>query len=130
VSLVYFDASAIVKLIIREPESAALVASLETTTRYVTSRLSPVEVTRAAARHGGVDAARVMSVLNAFDQIELTNEVATRAGSLAPPELRALDSIHLSSAIGIRPELKAFVVYDEQLAAAARVHGLPVASPA
>ena len=129
-SAVYLDASAIAKLIVEEPESAALVASLDRRARHVTSRIATVEVMRAAARHGGVDAGRVFAVLDALDMIELSEEVATRAGSIGSTDLRALHAIHLASAIGIRRELGGFIVYDERLAAGARDHGLPVVAPA
>jgi predicted nucleic acid-binding protein len=128
-SAVYLDASAIVKLIVDEAESAALVALLDADARYVTSRLATVEVMRAATRHGGVNVGRVLAVLDALDMIELDEDVATRAGAIAPTDLRALDAIHLASAIGIRRELTSFIAYDERLVAAVRVHALPVASP-
>jgi predicted nucleic acid-binding protein len=129
VAAVYLDASAIVKLILDEPESAALAASLDPDARHVTSRIATVEVMRAAGRHGGVDATRLLAVLDALDMIELTEDVATRAGSITPTDLRALDAIHLASAIGIRRELTSFIAYDERLVAAAMVHALPVESP-
>lgn len=129
-SALYLDTSAIVKLIVDEAESAALVASLDPDARHVTSRIATVEVMRAAARHGGVDVGRVLAVLDALDMIELDEDVAVRAGSVAPTDLRALDAIHLASAIGIRRELRSFIAYDDRLVAAARVHGLPIASPA
>ena len=126
---VYLDSSAIVKLIVDEPESAALVASLDPDSRHVTNRIATVEVMRAAARHGGVDAGRILSVLDALDMIELTEDVATRAGSIAPADLRSLDAIHLASAIGIRRELTSFIAYDARLVAAAMAHALPVELP-
>jgi predicted nucleic acid-binding protein len=129
VAAIYLDASAIVKLIVEEPESAALVTSLDPDARHVTSRIATVEVMRAAARHGGVDVTRVFAVLDALDMIELSEDVATRAGSIAPTDLRALDAVHLASAIGIRRELTSFIAYDERLVAAGHVHALPVASP-
>jgi predicted nucleic acid-binding protein len=129
-SAVYLDASAIVKLIVEEPESAALVALLDADARHVTSRIATVEVMRAATRHGGVDAGRVLAVLDALDMIELDEDVATRAGAIAPTDLRALDAIHLASAIGIRRELTSFIAYDERLVEAAQAYALPVESPA
>jgi predicted nucleic acid-binding protein len=130
VSLVYLDASAIVKLIVDERESRALAAYLATESRRVTSRLATVEVIRAAGRHGGVDLERAYAVLGALDQIELTEAVALRASMMAPAYLRTLDAIHLASALGLRSELTAFIAYDERLAAAARSQGLPVVAPA
>jgi predicted nucleic acid-binding protein len=129
-SAIYLDASAIVKLIVGEPESAALIASLDPEARHVTSRIATVEVMRAAARHGGVDVSRVLAVLDALDMIELSEDVAVRAGSITPANLRALDAIHLASAIGIRRELTSFIAYDGRLVAAATAHALPVGSPA
>lgn len=128
-SVAYLDASAIVKLIVKEPESAALVTVLAAMDRHVTSRIATVEVMRAAGRRGRVNADRLHAVLDALDMIELTEEVANRAGSPAPAELRSLDAVHLASAMGIRRELTAFVVYDERLADAARLLGLPVLAP-
>lgn len=130
-SVAYLDASAIVKIIAAEPESEALVAYLgQVPAQTVTARIGMVEVMRAAARHGNVDVRRALSVLDALAYIELTSEVAMRAGGLAPTSVRSLDAIHLASALGLRRELTAFVTYDERLADAARVHGLPVMSPA
>lgn len=129
-SVAYLDASAIVKLIVNEPESAALVAALKRMDRHVTSRIATVEVMRAAARRRSVNADRLHAVLDALDIIELTEEVGSRAGSMAPTNLRSLDAIHLASAVGIRRELTSFVVYDERLADAARLLGLPVLAPA
>jgi predicted nucleic acid-binding protein len=130
VSVAYLDASAIVKLVVKEPETAALVAALKGVDRHVTSRVAAVEVMRAAARRGKVNADRLHAVLDALDLIELTEDVANRAGSLAPTNLRSLDAIHLASAMGIRRELTTFFVYDVRLADAARWLGLQVMSPA
>jgi predicted nucleic acid-binding protein len=59
--------------------------------------------------------------------VALTDAIVARASSLDPAELRALDAIHLATAVdaGIADML----VYDHRLAAAARTHGLAVVSP-
>ncbi len=44
--------------------------------------------------------------------------------------LRAIDAIHLASALVLRRELTTFVSYDKRLLAAAKEAGLPTASPA
>jgi len=126
----YLDTSALVKLVVAEPESAALQAWLAADRRAVVSRVGALETMRAAARHGRVDLRRLLDVLDALDLIELTAEVADRAGGLAPANLRTLDAIHLASAVGLRRELEAFVTYDARLAEAATIHGLVVAAPA
>jgi predicted nucleic acid-binding protein len=130
VSIVYLDASAIVKLVVAEPESGPLQAWLEADRRPIVSIVGAVETMRAAARHGAIDGRRVIDVLAALDIVELTDELADQAGGLAPAGLRTLDAIHLASAIGLRRDLEAFVTYDSRLAEAARLHGLVVAAPA
>jgi len=52
VSLVYLDSSALVKLIVREPESAALARFLHGHSERVASALSLTEVPRALGRAG------------------------------------------------------------------------------
>jgi predicted nucleic acid-binding protein len=50
------------------------------------------------------------------------------AGALSEPDLRALDAIHVVSAVVLAP-LDGFVSYDERQAAAARLAGLRTYSP-
>jgi predicted nucleic acid-binding protein len=50
------------------------------------------------------------------------------AGALAEPALRALDAIHVASAVDLDP-IEAFVTYDERQAAAARLAGLRTMTP-
>ncbi|MEO6351259.1 MAG: hypothetical protein ABIP53_11465 [Candidatus Limnocylindrales bacterium] len=49
---------------------------------------------------------------------------------LEPSGLRALDAIHLATALEFGPELDAFVMYDEHLRIAAATYGLRVLAPA
>jgi predicted nucleic acid-binding protein len=44
--------------------------------------------------------------------------------------LRALDAIHLASALALGHELEAFVAYDDRLCRAAAIRGLAVSAPA
>jgi len=50
------------------------------------------------------------------------------AGALAEPALRALDAIHIVSAVDLGP-IEAFVTYDERQAAVARLAGLRTIAP-
>jgi predicted nucleic acid-binding protein len=50
------------------------------------------------------------------------------AGALGEPGLRALDAIHVASAIAASP-VDAFVSYDHRQAAAARLAGLRTVAP-
>lgn len=61
---------------------------------------------------------------------ELSDEVLARAASVRPMALRAIDAVHLASALTLRDQLTAFVAYDKRLLNAAAQAGLPTASPA
>jgi predicted nucleic acid-binding protein len=129
----YLDASALVKLATREPETDALRDHLELYAMRMTSRLSHVEVSRALLRGADAGAASVDpfgSVLRHLSIIELDATVADRAGGIEPATIRSLDAIHLASALSVADELDAFVTYDIRLADAARHAGLTVVAPA
>lgn len=130
----YLDASAIVKLATAEPESVALRAWLLGRGPVITSRISTVEVARAIARKTEVRVARVRTaVRTAFTSVsllELDADIANRAANVGPATVRALDAIHLASALAIGHELAEFVTYDARLADAARAAGLEVIAPA
>jgi len=128
VSLVYADSSALIKLVIRERESAVLKRWL-TGKRVVSSRIAEVEVSRGARRSGREPRPRVEELLGEIDLIELGDRVVSRAVRLDPPELRSLDAIHLATALSIADDLDGFVTYDRQLGRAASAAGLPVATP-
>jgi predicted nucleic acid-binding protein len=130
VSLLYVDASALVKLVIREPETPALTAFLGPSDTPVTSRLAAVEVSRALLRRGPFEPRRLRAVLARVTFRELDEEVARLAARLEPVTLRTLDAVHLASAMDLGDDLAAFVCYDERLAEAARFHSMEVAAPA
>jgi predicted nucleic acid-binding protein len=69
-------------------------------------------------------------VLERVDLLRINDRVLDAAGSLAPPDLRSLDAIHLASAELFGSDLRAFVTYDDRLAAAAAGRGLRVIQPA
>lgn len=131
---VYLDASAIVKLGTAEPESLALRAWLRNRSPLLTSRISTVEVARAIGRNeaGSVAAGRAAAreVFTSVALTELDAGIANRAAELGPATLRALDAIHLATALALGDELAAFVTYDGRLADAARAAGLEVIAPA
>ena len=127
--LSYVDASALVKLVIEEPESRALNRWYVETERLVTSRIGVIEAIRAVAR-SAFDPAHRDAILSDLDVVELSQAIAQTAASVAPPTVRTLDAIHLATALVVGPELDAFVTYDDRLAEAARSVGLPVVRPA
>lgn len=127
---VYLDASALVKLIIQEPESEALRRHLSGDTVLISSRLAAVEVRRVAARQGKHDAEeQVNSMLESLLLVELDASIAWAAGMADPASLRSLDAIHLASAQSVASEISSVITYDLRLADAARAAGLTAESP-
>jgi predicted nucleic acid-binding protein len=122
----YLDASAITKLVVDERGSAAL-ERLVAGKALATSRVAVVEVTKAVARADpGADAWGVLSRM-AF--VELDADLARLAGATGGPSLRALDAVHVASALRLVPVIEAFVTYDDRQADAARAAGLDVVQP-
>lgn len=130
--MIYLDTSAIVKIVVAEPESAALVEWLNdrSDTPWATSVIGQIEVMRAANRVGPATAAAARRLLETIDTLVLSDAIVAVAESIGPSELRTLDTIHLATAHVYRPSLDAFCVYDRRLVAAAEAQQLPVAAPA
>ena len=128
----YVDASALVKLLRREPESAALRRALADVPAWVSSELVDVELHCAARRLGGgalLD--RVAAIVAGLDLVPFDAQTRARATATAfDPPLRALDAVHLATALSLREELAIFVAYDHDLMAAARAAALDVLAPA
>jgi len=126
----YLDASALVKLVLDEPESEALAGWLELGRDVTSSRLAVVEVLRAVrvARPEGDAASPARRVLESCLLVEVSPALIDAAARLAAVRLRSLDAIHLATALSVRPD--AFVAYDVRLAEAAGAQGLVVVSPA
>lgn len=126
---VYLDASAMVKLVVEEKESAALNAWLGVSRNKVSCALVRVEVGRAVAREGRMAVSRARRLLDRVDLIVLDDELLDLAAELDGP-LRSLDAIHVAAALELGDRLEVLVTYDGQMRRAAEAIGLPVASPA
>jgi predicted nucleic acid-binding protein len=127
----YIDASAMVKFFISEPESAALTATVESEWPFLmASEILSVEAARAALRAGRSDLAPVARWLQSVALLPLTDEIRKGAARVGPPTLRALDAIHLSTALSASERIGAVLTYDKLLAAACADAGLRVVAPA
>lgn len=125
----YLDASALVKLVLEEPESAALGVTVDLVPELTSSAVAWAEVRLAAARSGIEGAEQTADqLLDTVVPMWLTDDLLRRAGRLR--ELRALDAIHLASALSLEASIEGFVVYDQRLGDAAARAGLAVMAPA
>jgi predicted nucleic acid-binding protein len=137
-TIVYFDSSAFVKLLVEE-EGSELAATLwDGCDAPVSSRLAYPEVRAslaAAGRAGRVNAANRHRAEASWEDywaavrtVELSDLVSRRAGQLAGAYgLRGADAIHLSSVLAVGAADTMFAVWDQRLRAWATAVGVPVA---
>jgi hypothetical protein len=128
---VYLDSSALIKLILPEPESAALEKELQRWPDWLSSALAAIECRRALRRIRApatvID--RAGCVLEMTTLLRLDEPVLRLAAHVGSTMLRSLDAIHLASALSIGDVPEAFITYDDRLAAAARKLKLHVLQP-
>jgi uncharacterized protein len=138
VALVYFDASASVKLLAEEAGSDLAAQLWDGCDAAVASRLAYPEVRAAlaaAARNHDLDTRELDEAERAWEgywaatrPVELTAAVERRAGQLAKEHsLRGADAVHLASALAIGDPDLVVAVWDRRLHAGARAVGLRVA---
>ena len=129
--MLYLDSSAIVKLVLPEPESLALRDFLANDDDHVSSGLARVEVLRTVQRVDDTEDRRrdAERVLARVSLVDMSEPLLANAAALEPPNLRSLDAIHLATALSL-DGLDALVTYDRRLSDAATDAGLAVASPA
>jgi predicted nucleic acid-binding protein len=118
-----------VKLVLREPESAALARFIPGDATLVSSALALVEVTRTVRVAGLEDEVEggLEALLDGVVLIDVDRSILTRAAMLANVSLRSMDAVHLSTAVIVEPEL--MLAYDGGLGLAARALGLRVEAP-
>ncbi len=129
--MIYIDTSALVKLIIEEPESIALSEWLSRKSELpkVTSDLARIELIRVCKRVDDSLTPFAKLLLSGISTIPISSDILNIASELMPHELRSFDAIHLASAISIGSVLSDFVAYDSRLCSAAVHLGLSVSSP-
>jgi predicted nucleic acid-binding protein len=127
--LTYVDSSAIVKLVVAEPESKALRRYLSRRQPLVSSALARTEVARALLPSGPEAVTLGEEALRRIQLLRINDRVLREAGLMEPADLRSLDAIHLASARHLGPSVKQIVTYDERMAQAARASGWSVAAP-
>lgn len=129
-TVVYLDASAIVKLAVVEAESLAVRRFLRGHPTRVSCALVRVEVPRAVQVQGELAVARARRALTSIELIPLDDALLDAAARVRPPLLRSLDAIHLAAALSLGSALGVVVTYDRRMREAALVLGLPVEAPA
>ncbi|GEP36943.1 ribonuclease VapC [Nocardioides psychrotolerans] len=127
--IVYLESSAAAKLLVEEPESAALVdflTQLHEDDVVASAVLLETEMRRFAARVS-LPQEDVTSLVDGVRLLRMGRKVFHTAGVLPGTDLRSLDALHLATAV--LHEADVMVTYDRRLLAAASAVGLPSLSP-
>jgi predicted nucleic acid-binding protein len=114
---------------VREPETDALRRALEGPVARVSSALLGVELHCLAQRLPAADHERIRLVLARIDTVPPTGAILSRASAPFDPPQRALDAVHLATALALDIDGLALVSYDQQQIAAAQAVGLTVLTP-
>lgn len=137
-SLVYFDSSALVKLVVEETGSQLAAQLWDGCDAALSSRLAYPEVRAAlaaASRDHALSDGDLKAAEDAWEQfwaatrpVELTARVERHAGELASSHaLRGADAVHLASALALRDQDLVIAVWDRRLHAGALAAGASVA---
>jgi uncharacterized protein len=124
----YLDTSAFMKLVVSEPESAAMRAWSTSSGPCWSSQLLRTEAMRAAGRLG-IDTHAVTEALDAVSLVMPGPATFLTAGRLEPPELRTLDALHLAAALELGDDLDGLVTYDTRMIHGATAAGLLTVTP-
>lgn len=125
----YLDSSALIKLVNKEPETAALRKFLRSVEVTVSSELARAEVLRTARALGGNASRVAKDILARVRLLSMDKELLERSAVIDPPTLRTLDAIHLASALSFGSELDELVTYDKRMLSAAEELGITVSAP-
>ena len=124
----YLDSSAILKLILIEKESRALVSFLKEP--VTTSAISRVEVIRTLRRADPEKIEVGLQILYKIRIVPINQTTLLMAENLpANITLRTLDALHVASAYMLGQTIHGLVTYDKQMAINAQKLGIEVVSP-
>ncbi|CAN5693794.1 MAG: type II toxin-antitoxin system VapC family toxin [Ilumatobacteraceae bacterium] len=137
-ALVYFDSSALVKLVIEEDGSAVAARLWDGCDAALSSRLAYPEVCAAlgaARRNHDLDVDDLDIALRSWEEfwsavrpVELTATVERHAADLSGrQQLRGADAVHLASVMAVSSPDIVVAVWDRRLHTGARAEGLAVA---
>lgn len=125
----YVDTSALVKTVVEEPESRALLRWLADKDRLVACELVRVETVRAVRVSDPAAVPRAREVAASVTLIRLDDPLYQLAADLEPASLRSLDAVHLAAALSVGNDLAGVVTYDVRMERAAIDLHLHVEAP-
>lgn len=124
----YIDSSAILKLLISEKESNALVAFLDAPVK--TSVISRVEVIRSLNRISPEKIAEGQAALSRFEMTPVSSPILMLAENFPVSiTLKSLDAIHVATVIFLDKLVEGIITYDKAMIKNAKELGIKVVSP-
>ena len=125
----YVDTSALGRVLLAEPDAAAIRATLADYEEQWSSELVTVELGRLAKLHGLQSSAR--QLLSNISLVRITSPRLRTAAAIDPADVRTLDAIHLSAAAALHAAgtVAAVLTFDGQLQAGCQHHGIAVEAP-
>lgn len=136
-AILYVDTSALLKLLVREAESAAIETELLQWKELATSIITDVELPRAVARAREerpdavvIDGSLVLQgVLASAATIAFDEDISAAARSVEPVHVGALDAIHIASALSLGEQLAGVATYDKRMQKALNLLSTEVIAP-
>jgi uncharacterized protein len=127
---IYLDTSALGRIVLDEPDSAAIGAALAAFDAVVSSRLLRIELHRVGLRTG-IDREEIETWLAGVSLVPMDDAILSAAESVSPASVATLDAIHLATALQLAAErhVASIMTFDVRLAEGAREHGLTVLAP-
>lgn len=130
-SIYYVDTSAALKLLVEGKHSRAFAAFYDDNHRasWVSSALLRIEVVRTVTRVMPAALPDARELLQAFDYVNIDDDVVDGAMNEPDRMVRSLDAIHLATARIFGSDLAGLATYDDRLTGAANDAGIPVVAP-
>ena len=125
----YIDTSSLGRVLLAEPDAAAIRRVIGHYDEMWSSALIVIELRRLARREDLTAAADRM--LASLQLHPITDAAIERASRLDPVQVRTLDAIHLDAAIELHGAgtITTVLTHDEQLRNACAHHGIPLDTP-
>jgi predicted nucleic acid-binding protein len=124
----YLDTSSLGRVLLAEPDAAAIRDLIGRYDESWSSALIVIELRRLARREGTAAADQMLASMRLRP---ITGPAIERASRLDPVQVRTLDAIHLDAAIDLHGAgtITTVLTHDEQLRNACAHHGIPLVAP-
>jgi predicted nucleic acid-binding protein len=129
-SKLYLDTSALGRVLNRESAVTVVMEEIDRAEACLSSRLLRTELCRVALRENRLEF--IEQLLADVSLVPIDESTLIAAETIRPGSVRALDAIHLATAVRLAADgvIDAVMTYDKRLAEAMRHHGLEVVAPA